>query len=49
MVRSSDSIRRAESLDDNEVIRITKVLALIDLFGKNISLFASKAILSQLS
>ncbi|MDC0600819.1 hypothetical protein OAO32_00305, partial [Candidatus Pelagibacter sp.] len=44
---ASDSIRRAESLDDNEVIRITKSIALIDLFGKNISLFASKAILSN--
>jgi len=44
---ASDSIRRAESLDDNEVIRITKVIALIDLFGKNISLFASKTILSN--
>lgn len=42
---ASVSIRRAESLDDQDVIKITKCISLIDLFGKNISLFPSKEIL----
>ena len=42
---AADSIRRAESLDDKEVIKVTKCISLIDLFGKNISLFPSKEIL----
>ena len=44
---ASVSIRRAESLDDEDVIKITKCISLIDLFGKNISLFPSKEILSN--
>ena len=44
---ASDSIRRAESLDDNDIIKIAKCISLIDLFGKNISLFSSKKILSN--
>ena len=44
---ASISIRRAESLDDEDVIKITKCISLIDLFGKNISLFPSKEILSN--
>jgi len=42
-----DSIRRAESLDDKDVIKVTKCISLLDLFGKNISLFPSKEILSN--
>ena len=41
---ASVSIRRAESLDDEDVIKITKCISLIDLFGKNISLFPTKEI-----
>ncbi|MDA9606074.1 hypothetical protein N9S36_00845 [bacterium] len=44
---AADSIRRAESLDDKEVIKVAKCISLIDLFGKNISLFPSKEILSN--
>ena len=44
---ASVSIRRAESLDDEDVIKITKCISLIDLFGKNISLFPTKEILSN--
>ena len=44
---ASDSIRRAESLDNEDVIKVTKCVSLIDLFGKNISLFPSKEILGQ--
>ena len=43
---AADSIRRAESLDDKDVIKVTKCISMIDLFGKNISLFPSKEILS---
>ena len=43
---AADSIRRAESLDNEEVIKVTKCISIIDLFGKNISLFPSKEILS---
>jgi len=43
---AADSIRRAESLDDKDVIKVTKCISMIDLFGKNISLFPSKGILS---
>ena len=44
---AADSIRRAESLDDKEVIKVAKCISLIDLFGKNISLFPSKEILTN--
>ena len=44
---ASVSIRRAESLDDQDVIKIAKCISLVDLFGKNISLFPSKEILSN--
>ena len=42
-----DSLRRAEVLDDEDCIKLTKVITLIDLFGKNISLLASKEILQN--
>src|SRR6056300_378501 len=42
-----DSIRRAESLDDEDLIKVTKCISLLDLFGKNISLFPSNEILSN--
>tara|TARA_B100000686_G_scaffold319002_1_gene369315 strand:- start:456 stop:3830 length:3375 start_codon:yes stop_codon:yes gene_type:complete len=43
---ASEAIRRAETLDDAECIRLAKSITLIDLFGKNISLNASKEILA---
>ena len=42
-----NSLRRAEVLDDEDCIKLTKVITLIDLFGKNISLLASKEILQN--
>ena len=39
---ASDSIRRAESLDDNDIIKIAKCISLIDLFGKNIFVVAKR-------
>ncbi len=43
---STEAIRRAETLDDKDSISLTKSIALIDLFGKTISLNASKEILT---
>ena len=44
---ATESIRRAETLDEADSIKITKVISLIDLFGKNFSLFSSKEILEN--
>lgn len=44
---ASDSIRRAEVLDDKDSIKITKIISLIDLFGKNFSLFSTKEIIEN--
>ena len=44
---ASDSIRRAEALDDKDSIKITKIISLIDLFGKNFSLFSTKEIIEN--
>ena len=43
---ASEAIRRAETLDDAESIKLAKSITLIDLFGKNISLNASKEVLA---
>ena len=42
---ATEAIRRAEVTDDSASIKIAKVIALVDLFGKNLSLFSSKEIL----
>ena len=42
---ATDSIKRAEVLDDKDSIKIAKIISLIDLFGKNLSLFPSVEIL----
>ena len=42
---ATEAIRRAEVTDDVKSIKIAKVIALVDLFGKNLSLFSSKEIL----
>jgi hypothetical protein len=44
---AAESIRRAEALDDKESIKLAKIISLIDLFGKNISLFSSKEVLEN--
>ena len=44
---ASEAIRRAETLDEKDSIKVAKVISLLDLFGKNISLFASKEILQN--
>ena len=44
---AADSIRRAEVLDDKDSIKITKIISLIDLFGKNLSIFPSLEILEN--
>ena len=44
---ATESIRRAETLDEADSIKITKVISLIDLFGKNFSLFSSKEIIEN--
>jgi hypothetical protein len=44
---ASESIRRAEVLDDKDGIKITKIISLIDLFGKNSSLFATNEIIEN--
>ena len=43
---ASEAIRRAETLDDADSIKLAKAITLVDLFGKNISLNASKEILA---
>ena len=45
---ATEAIRRAEVTDDNNGIKIAKAMALIDLFGKNLSLFSSKEILTNI-
>ena len=42
---ATEAIRRAEVTDDSNSIKIAKAIAMVDLFGKNISLFSSKEIL----
>ena len=42
---ASEAIRRTETLDDAQSIAITKMITLIDLFGKNLSLNATKDVL----
>ena len=42
---ATQAIRRAEVTDDEKSIKIAKIIALVDLFGKNLSLFSSKEIL----
>ncbi len=44
---ATESIRRAEVLDDKDGIKITKIISLIDLFGKNSSLFATNEIIEN--
>jgi len=44
---ATEAIRRAEVTDDLSSIKMAKIIALIDLFGKNLSLFSSKEILSH--
>ena len=47
MVRSNRVFKRAETLDDVDGIKIAKIISLIDLFGKNFSMFASNEILEN--
>jgi hypothetical protein len=42
-----DSIKRAEAIDDEDSIKIAKIISLIDLFGKNLSLFSTIEILEN--
>ena len=44
---ATDSIKRAEVLDDKDSIKVAKIISLIDLFGKNLSLFPSEEILES--
>ena len=48
MIEAADSIRRAEVLDDKDSIKITKIISLIDLFGKNLSIFHHEILEIQL-
>ena len=42
---ASEAIRRSETTDNKQVIKLAKAIALIDLFGKNLSINASKEVL----
>ena len=42
---ASEAIRRSETTDNKQVIKLAKAIALIDLFGKNLSRNASKEVL----
>ena len=42
---ANESIRRAEALDDKDSIKITKIL--LDLFGKNFSLFSTRELIES--
>ena len=42
---AADAVRRTESVDSKQVVKLSKSIALIDLFGKSLSIFASKDIL----
>ena len=44
---ATESLKRAETLDDVDGIKITKIISLIDLFGKNFSIFASNEVLEN--
>ena len=44
---ASDSIRRSEVLDDKDSIKVAKIISLIDLFGKKLSIFSSKDIIES--
>ena len=42
---AADAVRRSESSDNRPVVKLAKAIAMIDLFGKGLSIFASKDIL----
>ena len=42
---AADAVRRSESSDNHQVVKLSKAIAMIDLFGKGLSIFASKDIL----
>ena len=42
---ASEAVRRAEAIDNKQTIKLAKAIALIDLFGKNLSLNATKEVL----
>ena len=44
---ANESIRRAEALDDKDSIKITKIISLLDLFGKNFSLFSTRELIES--
>ena len=42
---AADAVRRSEASDNRQVVKLSKAIAMIDLFGKGLSIFASKDIL----